>query len=117
MAGAQGEAATAAPSISWDSHNYVDEAPESLVRDDDLAGANMDMRRRFEANCRRAQNEICAAIEELDGGKFQQDVWTREGGGGGISRVLASGNVFEKAGCSLSVVFGSMPQEALASAT
>ena len=43
------------PSISWDSHVYVDEAPESLVRDDDLAGANMDMRRRFEANCRRAQ--------------------------------------------------------------
>jgi len=105
------------PSISWDSHVYVDEAPESLVRDDDLAGANMDMRRRFEANCRRAQNEICKAIEELDGGKFQQDVWTREGGGGGISRVLANGNVFEKAGCSLSVVYGSMPQEALASAT
>ena len=55
MADAVGEAKTAAPSISWDSHNYVDEAPESLVRDDDLAGANMDMRRRFEANCRRAQ--------------------------------------------------------------
>merc|ERR1719298_56082 len=105
------------PSISWDSHTYVDQAPESLVRDDDLSGANMDMRRRFEANCRRAQNEICKAVEELDGAKFQQDVWTREGGGGGISRVLASGNVFEKAGCSLSVVYGSMPQEALASAT
>jgi hypothetical protein len=43
------------PSISWDSHTYVDAAPESLVRDDDLSGANMDMRRRFEANCRRAQ--------------------------------------------------------------
>jgi len=106
-----------APSITWDSHTYVDAAPESLVRDDDLSGANMDMRRRFEANCRRAQNEICAAIEELDGTSFQQDVWTREGGGGGISRVLTQGNVFEKAGCSLSVVYGSMPQEALASAT
>ena len=111
------EAKAAPPSISWDSHTYVDQAPESLVRDDDLSGANMDMRRRFEANCRRAQNEICKAVEELDGAKFQQDVWTREGGGGGISRVLASGNVFEKAGCSLSVVYGSMPQEALASAT
>jgi coproporphyrinogen III oxidase len=111
------EAKAAPPSITWDSHTYVDQAPESLVRDDDLSGANMDMRRRFEANCRRAQNEICKAVEELDGAKFQQDVWTREGGGGGISRVLASGNVFEKAGCSLSVVYGSMPQEALASAT
>jgi len=103
------------PKITWDSHTYVDEVPDSLVREDDLGG-NMDMRRRFEANCRRAQNEICKAIEELDGSQFQQDVWTREGGGGGISRVLKEGNVF-KAGCSLSVVYGSMPQEALASAT
>ena len=45
----------APPSISWDSHQYVAEVPESLVREDDLSGANMDMRRRFEANCRRAQ--------------------------------------------------------------
>merc|ERR1719486_688310 len=111
------EAATSAPSISWDSHTYVDEVPETLVREDDLAGANMDMRRRFEANCRRAQEAICKAVSELDGQSFQQDVWTREGGGGGISRVLTEGNVFEKAGCSLSVVYGSMPQEALASAT
>ena len=63
------------------------------------------------------QDAICKAVEELDGTHFTQDVWTREGGGGGISRVLAQGNVFEKAGCSLSVVYGSMPQEALASAT
>ena len=105
------------PAITWDSHTYVDDVPDSLVREDDLSGANMDMRRRFEANCRRAQDAICAAVEELDGSKFTQDVWTREGGGGGISRVMASGNVFEKAGCSLSVVYGSMPQEALASAT
>uniref|UniRef100_A0A7S3AIS1 coproporphyrinogen oxidase n=1 Tax=Haptolina ericina TaxID=156174 RepID=A0A7S3AIS1_9EUKA len=111
------EAAAAAPSISWDSHKYVDSAPETLVRDDDLSGANMDMRRRFEANCRRAQEAICKAVSELDGTEFKQDVWTREGGGGGISRVLTDGNVFEKAGCSLSVVYGSMPQEALASAT
>ena len=44
-------------------------------------------------------------------------MWTRPGGGGGISRVLCNGNVFEKAGCSLSVVYGSMPQDALQSAT
>jgi len=103
--------------LGWNSHTYVDEVPDSLVREDDLSGANMDMRRRFEANCRRAQDAICAAVEELDGTKFTQDVWTRSGGGGGISRVLKEGNVFEKAGCSLSVVYGSMPQEALQSAT
>jgi len=106
-----------APSISWDSHTYVDSVPDSLVRDDDLAGANNEMRRKFEANCRRAQEAICKAVSELDGSEFRQDVWTREGGGGGISRVLCDGNVFEKAGCSLSVVYGSMPQEALQSAT
>ena len=115
------EATTADPTkdsgLSWNSHTYVDSVPDSLVRDDNLPGANMDMRRKFEANCRRAQNVICEAIEELDGASFREDAWTRPGGGGGISRVLSNGNVFEKAGCSLSVVYGTMPQEALASAT
>ena len=32
------EAKAAPPSITWDSHTYVDQAPESLVRDDDLSG-------------------------------------------------------------------------------
>merc|ERR1719199_2178836 len=77
----------------------------------------MDMRRRFEANCRRAQDAICKAVTELDGKDFTEDAWTRAGGGGGISRVMTEGNVFEKAGCSLSVVYGTMPQEALQSAT
>ena len=68
--------------------------------------------------CREAQNAICAEIEALDGGgKFQEDVWERPNGGGGISRVMAGGDVFEKAGCSLSVVYGAMPPEAVASAT
>lgn len=106
-----------ASGISWDSHEYVEKAPDTLVRDDDMSGANMDMRRRFEENCRRAQNNICNAVSELDGTPFKEDVWTRPGGGGGISRVLSNGNVFEKAGCSLSVVYGSMPQDALQSAT
>jgi coproporphyrinogen III oxidase len=47
---------------------------------------------------------------------FSQDAWVREDGGGGISRVLAGGKVWEKAGCNLSVVYGTMPQEALAAA-
>lgn len=40
-------------------------------------------------------------------------MWERANGGGGISRVMADGNVFEKAGCSISVVYGDMPLEAL----
>ncbi len=65
-----------------------------------------------------AQAQICKAIEECDGeGKFRQDSWIREDGGGGISAVLSGGKVWEKAGCNLSVVYGSMPQEALQAAT
>ena len=66
---------------------------------------------------RAAQDEIVAAVEELDGQKFQEDAWTRPGGGGGISRVLQDGNVFEKAGVNVSVVYGQMPPEAYRAAT
>lgn len=61
---------------------------------------------------REAQESVCAAIEAVDGGKFREDVWARPGGGGGISRVLQDGNVFEKAGVNVSVVYGVMPPEA-----
>ncbi|EEE61660.1 hypothetical protein OsJ_16117 [Oryza sativa Japonica Group] len=41
-----------------------------------------------------------------------EDVWSRPGGGGGISRVLQDGRVFEKAGVNVSVVYGVMPPDA-----
>jgi len=109
------ESPAAAASPTWDDHVAIADAPETLVKG--LEG-NDSMRRQFEAMLREAQDSITGAVEELDGtGKFHQDVWERENGGGGISRVMAGGSVFEKAGVSLSVVYGSMPQEALASAT
>ena len=53
------------------------------------------------------QNEICAALESCDGeAKFIEDAWQREEGGGGKTRVIANGNVFEKGGVNTSVVFG-----------
>ncbi|GJW38959.1 oxygen-dependent coproporphyrinogen-III oxidase, chloroplastic [Tanacetum coccineum] len=71
------------------------------------------VRGRFEKMIREAQDSVCAAIEEADGGgKFKEDVWSRAGGGGGISRVLQNGNVWEKAGVNVSVVYGVMPPEA-----
>lgn len=101
--------------IGWDSHKAIDSIPETLVRTID---GNESMRRKFELLCRTAQADICKAIEELDGeGKFRSDAWVRESGGGGISRVLSGGKVFEKAGVNLSVVYGTMPQEALKAAT
>ncbi len=101
--------------LGWDSHKAIDDIPDSLVNS--IEGDDS-MRRRFEALCRNAQANICKAVEEIDGeGKFQSDAWVRENGGGGVSRVLQGGKVFEKAGVNLSVVYGTMPQEALKAAT
>lgn len=53
------------------------------------------------------QDNICAALEKADGkASFIEDKWEREGGGGGRTRVISSGNVFEKGGVNTSVVFG-----------
>jgi coproporphyrinogen III oxidase len=99
---------------SWN-ETYVDEAPLTLLRTD--VDTPDTMRARFEAVIRAAQDSICAAISEVDGTPFHQDAWTREAGGGGITRVLADGNVWEKAGVNVSVVYGSMPPDAYRAAT
>lgn len=53
------------------------------------------------------QNRICAALEAADGkAKFTEDKWERPEGGGGKTRVIANGAVFEKGGVNTSVVFG-----------
>lgn len=53
------------------------------------------------------QDKICRKVEETDGnGFFFEDRWTREGGGGGITRVIQNGAVFEKGGVNTSEVFG-----------
>ena len=53
------------------------------------------------------QDRICAALEQEDGtGKFREDVWTRPEGGGGRTRILTEGAVFEKAGVAFSHVTG-----------
>jgi coproporphyrinogen III oxidase len=53
------------------------------------------------------QNRICQALENLDAEKsFIEDTWKREEGGGGRSRVLEEGAVFEKAGINFSHVHG-----------
>src|SRR5215831_7412262 len=70
------------------------------------------MREAASAYFRSLQDRICQALEALDGtGKFREDLWQREGGGGGRTRVLAGGAVFEKAGVNFSDVFGEMSDE------
>jgi coproporphyrinogen III oxidase len=58
------------------------------------------------------QDKICGAVEEADGGaRFHEDKWSREGGGGGRTRVMEEGAVFEKAGVNFSAVEGLMSEE------
>ena len=53
------------------------------------------------------QDSICAALESEDGsGRFGSEAWSRPGGGGGLTRILAGGSVFEKAGVGFSHVLG-----------
>jgi coproporphyrinogen III oxidase len=57
------------------------------------------------------QNRICTTLEECDGkAKFIEDQWQRAEGGGGKTRVISGGNVFEKGGVNTSVVFGSVSE-------
>lgn len=53
------------------------------------------------------QDEICSGLETLDGkAKFKEDSWEREEGGGGRSRVMIDGDVFEQGGVNFSEVWG-----------
>ena len=52
------------------------------------------------------QDSICAALESRDTTNFHQDLWKRETGGGGRTRVIEDGQVFEKAGVNFSHVYG-----------
>jgi coproporphyrinogen III oxidase len=52
------------------------------------------------------QNRICAGLAAADGTPFREDRWDRPAGGGGITRVLADGLLFEKAGVNFSAVHG-----------
>lgn len=65
----------------------VGSAPATLCKEEETQG-KQSMRIKFEQAVRRAQDEICKAVSELDGKEFHEDAWTRPGGGGGVSRVL-----------------------------
>ena len=56
------------------------------------------------------QDEICAALEAVDGkAKFEEEKWEREGGGGGRTRIIQNGNIFERGGVNFSAVHGQLP--------
>ena len=69
------------------------------------------MKDKFYAYIEKLQDTITSKLEEVDGkAKFQEDIWKRPEGGGGRTRVIANGNVFEKGGVNISGVHGELPK-------
>ncbi len=65
------------------------------------------MRAEFYNYIEKLQDKICNKLEEIDGkARFHQDLWEREEGGGGRTRVIENGAVFEKGGVNISAVHG-----------
>ncbi len=69
------------------------------------------MKDKFYTYIQELQDRITSKLEEVDGkAKFQQDFWDRPEGGGGRTRVIENGGVFEKGGVNISKVFGPLPE-------
>ncbi|WP_431472492.1 oxygen-dependent coproporphyrinogen oxidase [Nonlabens sp. SCSIO 43208] len=68
------------------------------------------MKEKFYSFILELQDTISGTLEKLDGvASFKQDLWEREEGGGGRSRVIENGAVFEKGGVNISAVHGPLP--------
>ncbi len=60
---------------------------------------------------KQIQQKITDALEQLDGGaRFVEENWQRDGGGGGRTRVIQHGAIFEKGGVNFSEVHGKLPE-------
>ncbi|MCM4150130.1 oxygen-dependent coproporphyrinogen oxidase [Arenibacter sp. N53] len=69
------------------------------------------MKEKFYTYIQQLQDRITAKLETVDGeAKFREDLWERPEGGGGRSRVIENGAVFEKGGVNISAVHGALPQ-------
>lgn len=69
------------------------------------------MKDQFVSYIRALQNTITTGLEAIDGkATFQEDIWKRPEGGGGRTRVIENGAVFEKGGVNISEVHGKLPE-------
>jgi coproporphyrinogen III oxidase len=83
----------------------VNTAPNPASSSQNLPPA--DSRERVSTFLKTLQDNICQGLQQLDGGgQFQEDSWEREEGGGGRSRVLKAGRIFEQGGVNFSEVWG-----------
>ncbi|MDC6366372.1 MULTISPECIES: oxygen-dependent coproporphyrinogen oxidase [Flavobacteriaceae] len=69
------------------------------------------MKNKFYTYIQQLQDTITSKLEEVDGtAKFKEDIWKRAEGGGGRTRVIENGAVFEKGGVNISAVHGELPK-------
>jgi coproporphyrinogen III oxidase len=69
------------------------------------------MKDQFYKYIENLQDTITSKIEAVDGsGKFEEDIWERPEGGGGRTRVIENGAIFEKGGVNISAVHGELPE-------
>ena len=69
------------------------------------------MKDKFYQYIQNLQDQICLGLEAVDGlAKFREDLWQRPEGGGGRTRVIENGQVFEKGGVNISAVHGKLPE-------
>lgn len=69
------------------------------------------MKNTFYKYIQNLQDTITSGLEAIDGkATFQEDIWKRPEGGGGRTRVIENGNVFEKGGVNISGVHGKLPK-------
>ncbi len=69
------------------------------------------MKNKFYNYIQQLQDTITTALEKVDGkAAFKEDLWERAEGGGGRTRVIQNGAVFEKGGVNISAVHGELPE-------
>lgn len=69
------------------------------------------MKDKFYNYIQQLQDTITSKLEQVDGkALFQEDLWQRKEGGGGRTRVIENGNIFEKGGVNISAVHGELPK-------
>jgi coproporphyrinogen III oxidase len=80
---------------------------QTEIKNTSDAIAQTDSQKRVSQFMQQLQDNICQGLETVDGlGKFTEDSWQRPEGGGGRSRVMREGNVFEQGGVNFSEVWG-----------
>lgn len=71
----------------------------------------MDFKETVAERYKLIQDDICNGLELIDGkGRFEEELWNREGGGGGRTRIMQSGDIIDRGGVNFSAVHGKLPE-------